>query len=592
VTEIRFDVDLEHPPARVWRALTDPRELSEWFLPADFDPADRARVRLHPHQFDGFTGPLDMEVVAAEAPHRFVTRWQGDELHVRVVITIAGSGTGGSRLTFVQRGFLGRRGTLRRRVLRGTYRRLFAERLPRALDRMAGQEPTVAIPVRQPPGNAGPGGRLATRRNDGGFRGRRVRRAELRDVPAGGASAGPPLTRGVAASDTAGYGGRLGIPQSIVTALRPASPRPRLAPPEESIEPPTGEAVAVAGATGRGHPGTAHRSPEAARRSPGSAYRAGGSARGVAAVGPGATAPAATGPVATGRAAVPSTSAWLAAQPAGRRHRAVAVPYRHGGGRSIRRFVAVRPVSEEPTRPLHAAGARRRRDVVSHSAAPARLVLGDIRTRLGSVWGWAVERRSQVATTGAALLLVIAVSAVVAARMAEPAPAGAPQMGGAAEPPPGFAPGPGQAGRTGAAGRSSAAPGAPTVAGRSPSPSGTASAAVGGPAPGALTATYRAQETWNGGYRGEVSIGNPTEAGVDGWTVTVTLPLPGLTVSAVRGAQVEQRGRVVTFIPTGDTRSLAPRGSVRFDFAVDGAGQPTGCTVNGRPCDGLAAIPG
>ncbi len=552
MTEIRFDVDLDHPPARVWRALTDPHELSEWFLPADFDPADRARVRLHPHQFDGFTGPLDMEVVAAEAPHRFVTRWQGDELHVRVVITIAGSGTGGSRLTFVQRGFLGRRGTLRRRVLRGTYGRLFAERLPRALDRMAGQEPTVAIPVRvrQPPGNAGPGGRPATRRNDGGFRGRRVRRAEVRDVPAGGVPAGPLLTRGVAGSDTAGYGGRLSIPGSIVTALRPASPRPRPAQPEESIEPPTVEAVA-------------------------------------------AVRPRATGPAATGRAAVPSASAWLAAQPAGRRHRAVAVLYRHGGGRSIRRFVAVRPVSEEPTRPLRAAGARRRQEVVSHSgAAPARLVVRDIRTRLGSVWGWAAQRRSQVTATGAATLLVIAVSAVVAARMAEPMPTGPPQVGSAAEPPPGFAPAPGQAGSAGAAGRASAAPGAPTVAGGSPSASGAASAAVGRAAPGALTATYRAQETWISGYRGEVSIGNPTDAGVDGWTVTVTLPLPGLTVSAVRGAQVEQRGRVVTFIPTGDTRSLAPRGSIRFDFAVNGAEQPTGCTVDGRACDGLAAIPG
>jgi uncharacterized protein YndB with AHSA1/START domain len=292
VTEIRFDVDLDHPPERVWRALTDPRQLGEWFVPVDVDPADRNRLRLLPRRLDGLGGPLDVRVVAAESPSRLVMRWQGDDLHVRVAITVTPAGDG-SRLTFVQRGFLGRRGTLRRRLLRGTYGRLFAERLPRALDRYAGQEPTVLLAARVPaPVNARAARRGATmvsRRNAGGFRVRRVRRAEL-----------PPVDT----VDTVPRGRHWAPePHDDAPALRPAVPR-------------QGGAHAVA-------------------------------------------------PAATGRAPVPWASA-------GRR-RAVAVPYRRGGGhRSIRRLVAVRSIADQPTRPLHAAGARRRLEVVSHSASPLR----------------------------------------------------------------------------------------------------------------------------------------------------------------------------------------------------------------------------
>ncbi|MBC7172082.1 MAG: SRPBCC domain-containing protein, partial [Polyangiaceae bacterium] len=30
---ISFELDLRHPPEKVWRALTDPELLAEWLLP-------------------------------------------------------------------------------------------------------------------------------------------------------------------------------------------------------------------------------------------------------------------------------------------------------------------------------------------------------------------------------------------------------------------------------------------------------------------------------------------------------------------------------------------------------------------------------
>src|SRR5207245_4089301 len=108
----------------------------------------------------GLTGPFEAEVIEEEPPSRLVMRWYAEDLHVRVNITIEPT-PGGCRLTFVQRGFLGPKGTLRRRVLRGTYGRLFGERLPAYLDR-------APVPV------GGDRSQPAARRNDGGFRTLRV----------------------------------------------------------------------------------------------------------------------------------------------------------------------------------------------------------------------------------------------------------------------------------------------------------------------------------------------------------------------------------------------------------------------------------
>ena len=34
---IRFELDYPHPPAAVWRAITDPESLATWFMPLTFD---------------------------------------------------------------------------------------------------------------------------------------------------------------------------------------------------------------------------------------------------------------------------------------------------------------------------------------------------------------------------------------------------------------------------------------------------------------------------------------------------------------------------------------------------------------------------
>ena len=59
---------LPHPPARVWRALTDPPELAQWWAPGDIAP----RVG-HRFSFDmGPWGQQPCEVLAAE-PERLLS---------------------------------------------------------------------------------------------------------------------------------------------------------------------------------------------------------------------------------------------------------------------------------------------------------------------------------------------------------------------------------------------------------------------------------------------------------------------------------------------------------------------------------------
>ena len=62
-----------HPPERVWRALVDPDELSEWLMASHFVPTVG-------HAFTAWWAPLgriDVTVVDVERPRRLTCLWQG-----------------------------------------------------------------------------------------------------------------------------------------------------------------------------------------------------------------------------------------------------------------------------------------------------------------------------------------------------------------------------------------------------------------------------------------------------------------------------------------------------------------------------------
>jgi uncharacterized protein YndB with AHSA1/START domain len=139
VSEISLDVDLPHPPERIWRALTDRRLLDEWFMQSDMEPREGATFRAFPLGIAGFTGPFEIDLIEVAAPRRIRLRMRGEQLHADMTWDIEPQEQG-SRLRVSQSGFLGVNGTLRRRELRRSYHRLFAEALPAILERIAAGE--------------------------------------------------------------------------------------------------------------------------------------------------------------------------------------------------------------------------------------------------------------------------------------------------------------------------------------------------------------------------------------------------------------------------------------------------------------------
>ncbi|HET9948957.1 MAG TPA: SRPBCC family protein [Longimicrobiales bacterium] len=87
--------DLPHPPAKVWKALTDPDELRAW---APFD-ADRDLGSVGPARLTTVGAPqphvTDTMVTRADAPEALEFSWGGQDLRWQ----LEPLGEGGTRLT-------------------------------------------------------------------------------------------------------------------------------------------------------------------------------------------------------------------------------------------------------------------------------------------------------------------------------------------------------------------------------------------------------------------------------------------------------------------------------------------------------------
>jgi uncharacterized protein YndB with AHSA1/START domain len=100
---IEREVVIRAAPDRVFQALTDPAELTRWFMNvAEVDLRRGGRLR---HSWDGY-GTTEGRVLEADPPHRFVFTWdEGPELGettIAIDLTPEGDGT---RLRLVESGF-------------------------------------------------------------------------------------------------------------------------------------------------------------------------------------------------------------------------------------------------------------------------------------------------------------------------------------------------------------------------------------------------------------------------------------------------------------------------------------------------------
>jgi cellulose binding protein with CBM2 domain/fibronectin type III domain protein len=107
-----------------------------------------------------------------------------------------------------------------------------------------------------------------------------------------------------------------------------------------------------------------------------------------------------------------------------------------------------------------------------------------------------------------------------------------------------------------------------------------------------LIATYSTTQSWSGGFAGQYSITNDTNATVADWTMTFDLPA-GESITSLWNASYTSSGNHYTVTSPSWASPLAPGASadpVGFNAGSTGAAAaPTNCLINNVPCQGLPA---
>lgn len=102
---LSFELDLGHPPEKVWRALTNPALLAEWLLPvAGLELERGATFRFQAPPKPGWDGTVNCRLLEIEAPKKLSYAWVVGDIDTVVTFTLEPRRPG-TRLTLVQSGF-------------------------------------------------------------------------------------------------------------------------------------------------------------------------------------------------------------------------------------------------------------------------------------------------------------------------------------------------------------------------------------------------------------------------------------------------------------------------------------------------------
>ncbi|WP_067136301.1 SRPBCC family protein [Microtetraspora malaysiensis] len=78
LTAVRVEQFLAHPPAKVWRALTEPELIAQWLMPGDFrlEVGHRYTMQARAMPGIGFSGTIQAEVLAFEPERMLRIGWR------------------------------------------------------------------------------------------------------------------------------------------------------------------------------------------------------------------------------------------------------------------------------------------------------------------------------------------------------------------------------------------------------------------------------------------------------------------------------------------------------------------------------------
>jgi len=104
---VSLEFDLQHGPAKVWRALTDPALLAEWLLPAiDLKLEPGAAFTFKREPMPHWDGTVNCRFLEIEAQRKLSYTWGVGDMELDTVVTFTLTPTAsGTRLSLVQSGF-------------------------------------------------------------------------------------------------------------------------------------------------------------------------------------------------------------------------------------------------------------------------------------------------------------------------------------------------------------------------------------------------------------------------------------------------------------------------------------------------------
>ncbi len=132
--DLKFEAIYPYPPGRVWRAITDRRELSQWLMENDFEPRVGHSFTFRTDPAPGFDGIVHCRVIEVDEPHRLSFTWHGGWQGKPTVVTVTLEPVeGGTRLRLEHKGFSGLRGYALSLILGSGWRRLLHKNLRKLL---------------------------------------------------------------------------------------------------------------------------------------------------------------------------------------------------------------------------------------------------------------------------------------------------------------------------------------------------------------------------------------------------------------------------------------------------------------------------
>lgn len=103
---ISFEIELNHAPAKVWRALTEPELLTQWLLPViGLKLESGVSFMFKTQPYPGWDGTVNCRFLEIEPQRKLRYSWVvGEMLDTEVTFTLTPTGSG-TRLSLVQSGF-------------------------------------------------------------------------------------------------------------------------------------------------------------------------------------------------------------------------------------------------------------------------------------------------------------------------------------------------------------------------------------------------------------------------------------------------------------------------------------------------------